>query len=113
MAAGGNRESVSMSISLQIIIGIAIGMVLGAFNYSLLWLTVRTLLVSNRPGLIALFSFLVRMAVIILAFYLLTIGAGWISAVSGLAGLILVRAIMVRRFGPERGSYRPEGERKP
>ncbi|HDS01789.1 MAG TPA: hypothetical protein ENO22_00145 [candidate division Zixibacteria bacterium] len=112
MAPGTNRRCGLIHISLQIIIGFAIGLVLGAFNYSLLWMTVNRLMKSGSPGLITLFSFFVRMAVILLVFYILAVRAGWISVAAGLAGLILIRAVMVGKFGPGQQSYRTKGDRR-
>jgi F1F0 ATPase subunit 2 len=66
-------------------------------------MTVHSLVQSGHPALIMLFSFIVRMAVVLLVFYLLAIKLGWISVLIGLAGMILVRMVLIRKFSPERG----------
>jgi len=98
-----------MSIPLQIIIGIAVGLVLGEFNYSMLWLTVSRLAQSRHPGLLAMLSFFIRMAVLLVVFYFLAIKAGWLSILAGLAGMILVRIFLIRKFQPE-SDHRPQKE---
>lgn len=68
-----------------------------------LWLTVqRAVDEADRPNLLLLGSFVGRTALVLLGFYLLIVlmGDQWILLISGLAGFVVGRTILVRRWRP-------------
>lgn len=76
-----------------------VGLILGLFFFGGLWLTVRQLTTTTRPGLLFTASFLARTAVVIAGIY--WAGAGeWQRMTACLVGFIVVRAILTRRLGP-------------
>jgi F1F0 ATPase subunit 2 len=75
------------------------GMVLGLFHFGLLWLTVRGLPSSSHAPILAGGSLLVRMAVTVWLFYLVARTGRWEAVLALLTGFVLVRIVLVRRFG--------------
>lgn len=76
-------------------IGIAAGIALGVFFYGGLWMTVRQIPRSRHPAPLVFGSLLVRMAVVLAGFVLLSHGQ-WRNAVALLAGLIAGRMAVSR-----------------
>jgi F1F0 ATPase subunit 2 len=101
MASSADREGKLMSIIIKLLIGLVAGLLIGIFNYNLLWLTVRYITQSNRLVVIMIVSFFLRMAVVLGVFYLLAIRTGWISVLAGLVGMILMRTVLIKKYGPE------------
>lgn len=77
----------------------AAGLVLGGIFFGGLWWTVRQLGTTSRPGLLFAASFLVRTAVVMGGVYWLSAGQ-WQRIAACLAGMIVMRAILTRRWGP-------------
>ncbi len=77
----------------------AAGMVLGLFYFRGLWATVKRIHDAHRPAMLIIGSYLLRTAVVMAGFYLI-MGGHWERLVSALIGFLIVRQIMVRRFGP-------------
>lgn len=73
------------------------GMVLGALFLAGLWVTVRRLEHSARPGLLMVASYVARMLIVLFGFYLLSNG-DWRNLVAALAGFTLIRILAVRRL---------------
>lgn len=73
------------------------GLFLAIANYLVLWFTVKRLVHSRSPAILALASLLSRMAAVVLGFYMATGGdpAGLAACVGG---FLLVRAVAVRRM---------------
>jgi F1F0 ATPase subunit 2 len=89
----------------------AAGAVLGAIYFGGLWFTVRRLPTARRPVLCWAASFAVRAFVTALGLYWATAGQGERMA-AALAGLLLVRVILVRALAPADGhavAPRPAG----
>lgn len=77
----------------------AVGLLLGFVFFGGLWLTVRQLGTTKRPGLLFAVSFVARTAVVLAGIY--WIGAGqWQRMAASLVGLIVMRTIVTRRWGP-------------
>lgn len=71
------------------------GGALGIIFFGGLWLTVKKGLRAKQPGLIFIFSFVLRMAIVLAGFYY--IGAGsWQKLVICLAGFLIARFAMTR-----------------
>jgi len=84
------------------LIGIfAAGMVLGSFYFAVLWQTVRRLSETSSPARLLLASLLLRMAVVLPAFYLLMAGR-WERIVVALGGFVVMRQILTRLWGREK-----------
>jgi F1F0 ATPase subunit 2 len=81
-------------------IGLALvgGGLVGLFYFGGLWLTVRALPHTRNPALLVLGSFMGRTAVSLFALYLLMDGR-WERLLAGMAGFLLARYWMVRRYG--------------
>ena len=75
------------------------GLGLGVFYFGGLWLTLSRLPRSRHPALLAMGSFLLRTAGTLVAFYFV-MGGRWERLVACLAGMIVVRTVLVRRIGP-------------
>lgn len=88
-----------MSTGVFFILSLAAGAVLGVFYLGGLWLTLRRLPGAKNPGLLMLFSFFGRTAVVTAGLYLMAEG-GLDRLAAGVAGFLIVRAVMVRRMGP-------------
>ncbi len=73
----------------------AAGMLLGAFFFGGLWLTVKSALSSARPGLIFAVSLLLRTVVTLIGFYYVS-GQCWQGVLVCMAGFMLARLVSVR-----------------
>ena len=76
----------------------AAGLVLGAFYFIALWKTVREIPDTQRPARLILGSLVVRMAVVLPAFYFVMSGH-WERLAMALIGFILARKLLTRHFG--------------
>lgn len=76
--------------------GLATGAMLGLLFYGGLWITVRTLMMTQHPVAMTLGSFLFRVAVTVTGFLLIARG-GWQNALACFAGFVAGR-IAVSRF---------------
>jgi F1F0 ATPase subunit 2 len=81
-----------MNEALSLAAGLLAGIGLGAFFFGGLWWTVRKGVSSKRPGLWFFGSMLLRMAVVVLGFYLI-LGDDWKRLLAGLLGFVIARII--------------------
>lgn len=81
-------------------LSLAAGAGLGLFYFGGLWLTVRRLPTLRRPELISLGSFVGRLGVTLLGFYLVADGR-WERLAACLVGFFVMRTILVHRLGPK------------
>lgn len=94
----------------EVILLLLAGSLLGTFFFGGLWLTVQRLPQTKSPVLLALFSFIIRLAVVLGAFYLILArfsGAAWLRMVAALTGFILMRLVFVSRIRPRSRSSGP------
>lgn len=70
------------------------GLALGLFFFGALWLTVRQLPTARWPGLLIIVSFVVRMAVVVVGFYVV-MGDRWERILACLAGFLLARTLLI------------------
>ncbi len=75
------------------------GGVLGVVFFGGLWWTVRRSMASARSALWLLGSLLLRMALVLPAFYLVAEG-GWERALACLLGFVMARGMLIRLAGP-------------
>ena len=80
----------------------AAGAALGLFYFGGLWLTVRRLPRSRRPGLLLLGSFLVRSAVVVPGFYFV-MGGRWERLLACLVGFLAARTVLLVLLRPRAG----------
>lgn len=85
--------------SIQLLFSFLVGVLIGALYFSGLWYTVRQLPTSRRPALLLIGSYVLRLALFLGAVYLLA-GSHWSYLLSALAGVLLARTLLIRRWGP-------------
>lgn len=76
----------------------AAGGALGVFYFGGLWFTIQRLPGAERPGLIALISFLLRTVIAIGALALVA-GESWQRLLAAVVGFFIARMVLVRRLG--------------
>jgi F1F0 ATPase subunit 2 len=74
-----------------------IGMLLGGLYFAALWSTLRKMQASRHPLRLLAVSLLLRMAVLLVAFYLILDDGQWERLAAALPGFLLARAIALRR----------------
>lgn len=85
------------------IVALMAGAGLGVFYFGGLWWTTQRLLTASNPALLAFASFVARTVVTLAGFYLAA-GGDWMRLIVCLAGFLLARTILLRRWGPARAS---------
>jgi len=83
--------------SLAVIGTLLWGAILGLVYFGGLWLTVRRLTTGKHQAIVMLGSFIIRNALMAIGFFPV-IRQGWQTALICLAGIIVVRFIMIRRI---------------
>jgi F1F0 ATPase subunit 2 len=92
---------------LHLTIAFGAGIILGAFYFYGLWLTVRRLPSARRPVVMSLSSFFGRLAVVLVGFYFVT-ADHWERLVVCLVGFLAARLVLVKIFGPQGKSARSD-----
>ncbi|MBK8989111.1 MAG: ATP synthase subunit I [Chloroflexi bacterium] len=85
--------------SAQLVFSLLVGALIGALYFGGLWYTVRQLPTARRPALLFIGSYLLRLALLLGAVYLLA-GSHWYNMLSALVGILLARTLLIRRWGP-------------
>jgi F1F0 ATPase subunit 2 len=85
------------ALAASLSMGVGIGFAVGLVYFGFLWMTVQAFSKVRRPLMLGFASYLGRLVLALFAFYLL-VGAGWERIIFGLAGFLLARVILVRRF---------------
>ena len=85
---------------LYIALAVPAGFLLGLVFFGGLWWTVQRITGNTRPAPLLIASFLVRTAALLAGFYLL-LTAGWQYLLAAMAGFLLARAVLIRRYKPE------------
>jgi F1F0 ATPase subunit 2 len=86
---------------LMLFFSFSAGVVLGFLAFGGLWLTVRRLPTSRRPGLLLLGSFVARIGICV-PLFLVVMGGHWERLAACFVGYLAVRTILIRRWGPAR-----------
>jgi len=81
-----------------IVLSLGVGLLLGFLYYGGLWLTVLRLRSADRPGLLLLSSFLVRIALLI-PLLLWLADSRFDRLVAALLGFLIMRQYLTRRLG--------------
>lgn len=87
----------------QLLFSFLVGGVAGSLYFSGLWYTLHWLPTARRPALLLIGSFLLRLT-LLLGILSLLAGSHWSSLLSALAGFLLVRTLLVRRWGSGSGN---------
>ncbi len=80
-------------------LAVAAGLLLGGLFFGGLWWTVRRGVTSKRPALLFLGSSLLRMALVVVGFYLIAEG-DWRRLLAAMVGFVLARLLLIRFAGP-------------
>lgn len=88
-----------MSELLGYLLALVAGAALGVFYFGGLWWTTQRIIAASNPALLAFASFVVRTVVTLAGFYLVA-GGQWVRLIVCLAGFLLARTVLVRRWGP-------------
>jgi F1F0 ATPase subunit 2 len=88
-----------MPNTIGIVLALVTGVLLGLAYFGGLWWTVRKGISSPRPALLFLGSLMLRMAVALTGFYLISRG-DWRRFAACLVGFILARTLTLRLAGP-------------
>jgi F1F0 ATPase subunit 2 len=80
------------------LVAITTGMTLGWSYFGGLWLTIQRLPTVTCPMALVLGSFLLRIGITVMGFYLV-MGGHWARLLLGLLGFLFMRAILVHRWG--------------
>jgi F1F0 ATPase subunit 2 len=88
-----------MNDILPIFLAFPAGFALGLFYFGSLWITVRQLPTTQWPLRLFIGSYVGRLAIAALGFYLI-IGGHWERALAGLLGFVLARILLVQRLAP-------------
>jgi F1F0 ATPase subunit 2 len=95
----GSEVSLMNSLAIELSFAAFSGLVLGLFYFGGLWLTVRKISCSKRPGLLMLGSFVVRLLVTLYGFYLVMNGS-WERILACLSGFLVMRFVLTRVLAP-------------
>lgn len=91
-----------MNAMLILILMFAVGLALGAFYFVSLWQTVRRLAqAESRMQLLAI-SYVLRLAVVLTAFYFLMRDGHWERLAVALIGFVVMRKILTYHFRPQK-----------
>ncbi len=91
------------SLVLSLSLAAFTGSLLGLFYFGGLWLTVRRLISSKRPGMLMLGSFAARLLITLCGFYLVMDGS-WKRILACMAGFLATRFVLARMLAPRKGT---------
>ena len=78
------------------------GMALGIFYFAGLWQTVKKMPSSEHPMRLMLTSFLIRVVIVLTAFYFI-MGGQWERLTVALIGFVIVKTLLTRKIGIIKG----------
>ncbi|MGC9325228.1 MAG: ATP synthase subunit I [Desulfomonilia bacterium] len=84
-----------MTLDVTVFLAFLAGIALGGFYFLSLWWTVKRLPDSERPALLTVQSYIVRLGVVLPCFYLVMWGR-WERMAGCMAGFIISRLILTR-----------------
>jgi F1F0 ATPase subunit 2 len=95
------NHSLDTTLIFTLIAAFIVGLALGAFYFTALWRTVRQLPAAKSPARLMIGSFILRMAVVMVGFYLMMGEGHWERLASAMLGFIIIRKILTYRLGPQ------------
>jgi len=87
---------------LILVLMFAAGLALGAFYFISLWLTLERLGETQSRARLLLTSFVVRLAVVLTAFYFLMKDGHWERLALAMIGFVIMRKILTHHFAPQK-----------
>mgnify|MGYP000875655657 CR=1 FL=1 len=81
-----------------------VGLALGAFYFVSLWQTVRRLPETQKGARLLLVSFVLRLSVVLAAFYFLLNHGHWERLAVAMIGFVAMRKILTYRLGPPKAA---------
>jgi F1F0 ATPase subunit 2 len=97
-----------MSELLPLLASFIAGVLLGLLFFWGLWTSLRRLDRAPHPARRLLGSYLLRFALLLVAFYFLVRYGGWQHLVSAVLGFTLARILVIRHMAPRRGGNRSD-----
>jgi len=91
-----------MNASFILILMFAVALALGAFYFMSLWLTLQRLAQTQSRARLLLISYMLRLAVVLAAFYFLLRDGHWERLVVVLVGFVVMRKILEHHFGSQK-----------
>ena len=91
-----------MNAMFILILMFAVGLTLGAFYFISLWQTVQRLGQTQSRARLLVTSYLLRLAVVLTAFYFLLRDGHWERLVAAMIGFMVMRKILTYYFGPQK-----------
>jgi len=86
-----------MNEKLFMIVSLLTGVVIGSVFFGGLWFTVKKGMTSKIPALWFLGSFVFRMGIVLLGYYLILQNGSWLNGLICLTGFIVARFIVIRQ----------------
>jgi F1F0 ATPase subunit 2 len=90
------------NVMLILILTFAAGLALGAFYFVSLWLTLQRLAETQSRARLLFISYILRLAVVLAAFYFLFRDGHWERLAATLIGFVVMRRILTHHFGPQK-----------
>lgn len=92
----------NMNVLFVLILMFAAGLTLGAFYFLSLWQTVRRLSRTESRARLLLVSYVLRLAVVLTAFYFMMQGGHWERLAVAMVGFVIMRKILTYHFGQQK-----------
>jgi len=89
---------------------VCVGFVLGGLYFAGLWWTVRRMPRARHPLNLYFGSLVLRLAIVLTAFYGVLSYAGWAQLVAALVGFVAGRLLLIHIFGPAPAGGMPQRE---
>ncbi|MEJ2055139.1 MAG: ATP synthase subunit I [Calditrichaceae bacterium] len=78
-----------------------IGVFLGLFYFGFMWWVARKMVSVKSPVILLIGGYAIRLSVALLVFYLIAKNHDWVSLIICVAGFIIIRTILIRKWGAE------------
>ncbi len=91
-----------MNAMFIIVLMFAVGLALGAFYFISLWQTVQRLGQTQSRARLLVISYVLRLSVVLTAFYFLLRDGHWEWLVAAMIGFVVMRKIFTYHFGPQK-----------
>jgi len=83
---------------LSLFLMFAVGMILGGLYFSGLWFTVQRIQLEKHPAVWIIASMVLRMVLLLIAFYFVLSYGSWVHLLAVLGGFIVLRMISTRKM---------------
>lgn len=93
------------SAMLILVLMFAAGLALGALYFVSLWQTVKRLPQTESRARLLIISFVLRLSVVLTAFYFLMRDGHWERLAVAMIGFVVMRKILTYRLGPQKMAH--------